>query len=113
MHKVFFSCHHDDQCCKDLLPEFNEWKSIDTSVDTGEIPETLPGQTIRQNIRDKYLRDSSVTIVLVGQRTRERKHVDWEIYSSMYDGEVKKKAEVFPETTRWEAVNERSVYERR
>lgn len=34
-------------------------------------------------IRDKYLADSTVTIVLVGQCTWARRFVDWEIYSSL------------------------------
>ena len=31
-------------------------------------------------------------MVLVGTETKRRKHVDWEIYSSMYDGAVNKKS---------------------
>jgi hypothetical protein len=34
-------------------------------------------------IRDKYLRDSTVTIVLVGKCTWARRYVDWEVYSSL------------------------------
>ena len=33
-----------------------------------------------------------MTIVLVGTETKRRKHIDWEIYSSMYDGAVNKKS---------------------
>jgi len=39
--------------------------------------------TIRQKIRDQYLRDSTVTVVLVGKETWKRKHVDWEISASI------------------------------
>ena len=31
-------------------------------------------------------------ILLVGQETKYRKHIDWEIYSSMYDGAVSRKS---------------------
>ena len=65
---------------------------VDQSVDTGDISDRLPDQRIREKIRDQYLRDSSVTIVLVGAQTKRRKHIDWEIYSSMIDGEVNKKS---------------------
>ncbi|MHB8780126.1 MAG: TIR domain-containing protein [Candidatus Geothermincolia bacterium] len=34
-------------------------------------------------IREKYLTDSTVTIVLVGKCTWARKFVDWEVYSSL------------------------------
>ena len=43
-------------------------------------------------IRDNYLRNSTVTILLVGTETARRKHIDWEIYSSRYDGTVNKKS---------------------
>jgi hypothetical protein len=34
-------------------------------------------------IREKYLQDSTVTIVLVGKCTWARRYVDWEVYSSL------------------------------
>lgn len=38
---------------------------------------------IMQAIRDRYLQDSSVTIVVVGPCTHSRKFIDWEIKSSL------------------------------
>lgn len=67
---------------------------IDRSVNTGDIDESLDDEAIRIKIRDQYLRDSTVTIVLVGAGTRGRKHVDWEIYSSMINGTRNKKSGV-------------------
>ena len=64
----------------------------DKSVDTREIPKYLTDQSIHEKARDEYLRDSTVTILLVGVETRQRKHVDWELYSSMFDGIQKKKS---------------------
>ena len=96
-HKVFISYHHaNDQVYKELLLKLNERYDIfiDASVDTDDINEELLDQQIRQLIRDDYLRDSTVTIVLVGTETKNRKHVDWEIYSSMFDGAVNKKSGV-------------------
>ena len=95
MHKVFISYHHhNDQFYKDQLENLCREHSIfiDVSVDTGDIPDNLTDNTIREKIRDDYLRDSTVTIVLVGTETKRRKHVDWEIFSSMYDGTVNKKS---------------------
>jgi hypothetical protein len=34
-------------------------------------------------IREKYLTDSTVTIVLIGQCTWARRYVDWEVYSTL------------------------------
>lgn len=111
---------------------------VDGSVDTGDISDLLPDDTIRQKIRDEYLRDTTVTILLVGQDTKGRKHVDWEVYSSMYDGTVNKrsgvlvvllpganpddfwtaahdneKSTIYPATTNWTSVDNRAEYERR
>lgn len=140
MHKVFISYHHaNDQWAKNQLQQWAEEYGlfIDVSVDTNDVNDNLPTESIRRIIRDDYLRDSSVTIVLVGTETKGRKHVDWEIYSSMYDGTVNKqsgilviqlpstspsywtaaheveKATVYPDCTSWSTVSDRTEYERR
>ena len=95
MHNVFISYHHEkDQIYKDELIRLGETFGvfIDKSVDTGDISEDLSDQAIREKIRDEYLRDSTVTILLAGMETKNRKHVDWEIYSSMFDGVKNKKS---------------------
>ena len=138
MHKVFISYHHsNDQWYKDELVKFGERIFVDGSVDTGDIPDEWTDEQIRQEIRDSYLSDSTVTIVLVGTETKQRKHVDWEIYSSMYDGAVNKRSGIvvitlpnisgnlhapygnqeqkllYPEITSWMHVDTRTEYERR
>ena len=140
MHKVFISYHHaNDQWYKEKLVEFGKLHSIflDRSVDTGDIPDEWGDQRIRQEIRDNYLLDSTVTIVLVGTETQRRKHVDWEIYSSMYDGAVNKKSGIvvinlpgtshfftaahgsqekallYPDVSSWTHVRDRAEYMRR
>ena len=60
---------------------------IDGSVNDGDISDYLSTETIRQKIRDNYLRDTSVTIVLIGPETWKRKYVDWEISSSIRNTE--------------------------
>ncbi|MBI0132380.1 MULTISPECIES: TIR domain-containing protein [Snodgrassella] len=90
-HKVFISYHHkNDQWAKEALLELDIF--IDGSVDTGDINDSLPQETIREIIRDNYLKDTTVTILLVGTDTKNRKHIDWEIYSSMYNGKINKKS---------------------
>ena len=89
MHKVFISYHHtNDQHYKDCLVAMGEEERIfiDRSVNTGDIPDHWETETIRRVIRDDYLSDSTVTILLCGKETRYRKHVDWELKSSMIDG---------------------------
>lgn len=140
-HKVFISYHHaNDQDYKQALLSLNERYDIfiDASVDTGDINESLDDQAIRQEIRDDYLKDSTVTILLVGLETKKRMHVDWEIYSSMYNGKLNKqsgvlvinlpvtgcttytaahgvdeKAAIYPNLTSWFSVTSQDEYERR
>ncbi len=72
-HKVFISYHHEnDQDYKESLLNANEkYDLFDASVDTGDIDDDLPDETIRKIIRDDYLRDSTVTILLVGVETKK------------------------------------------
>lgn len=138
--KVFISYHHrNDQAYKQALLDLNATHQIfiDASVDVGEIDESLPSQTIRRIIRDEYLAESTVTILLVGTETKYRKHIDWELYSSMIDGSVNKRSGILvvtlpstnctyftaahpgekeivhPECTSWTTVETRAEYERR
>ncbi len=42
---------------------------------------------VMQQIRRRYLQDTTVTIVLVGRCTHSRRYVDWEIKSSLRQGQ--------------------------
>jgi len=86
VHKVFVSYHHgNDQFYRDEFEKIlkDSGISIVKSVQLGDIDPGLKTETVRQKIRDEYLRDSTVTVVLVGKDTWSRKHVDWEIGSSI------------------------------
>lgn len=87
-HRVFVSYYHDDDQGRREL--FERWFSdiydiyVSESVKMDDIDDTiLSTDRIRQIIRDDYLRDSTVTVVLIGKRTWQRKFVDWEIGSSL------------------------------
>lgn len=86
-HKVFVSYHHAlDESYKDgfELRFGNVFDAIvPGSVTDGDIDPNVPTETLRQKIRDAYLRDTSVTVVLIGAQTWQRKHIDWEIGSSI------------------------------
>lgn len=86
-HKTFVSYHHSSQDLK-YREKFEEMLGdliVSKSVQDGDIDPDLPDETVRQKIRDEYLRDSTVTVVLIGPETWKRKHVDWEIGSSLRD----------------------------
>ena len=84
-HKVFISYYHeDDQDYKDRLVQALDSRAIDKSVSPGDIhDENLPLDEIRRRIRDDHIADATVTIVLIGPCTWQRKHVDWEISASL------------------------------
>ncbi len=47
---------------------------------------------IKRTIRERYLKDSTVTIVLLGQCTWSRKFVDWEVSSSLRNDSSNKRS---------------------
>lgn len=83
-HKVFVSFYHDDQEYKDLFVRMMGEDMVDKSVEDGDIDDlNIKTETLRQKIRDDFIADATVTIVLIGPCTWKRKHVDWEIGSSL------------------------------
>jgi len=89
LHKVFVSYHHelDENYKKRFKFRFGDVYGtiIPAGVDMGDIDPNLPTETIRRRIRDEYLRGASVTVVLVGTLTWQRKHVDWEVSSTLHN----------------------------
>lgn len=101
-HKVFISYYHqDDQWYKDYLISLTElnpetWleQSIfeDYSVHENEIDDTdMSDEQIRREIRDNYIADATVLVLLCGENTKRRKHIDWEIHAAMYDSNANPK----------------------
>lgn len=92
-HRVFISYHHgNDQNYRNIFQyRFgNKFGAVvPGAVGINDIDPSLPDETIRRKIRDEYLRDTSVTVVLIGEETWRRKHVDWEISSSLRHTELK------------------------
>lgn len=82
--KIFVSCYKGDLAYKDQVLQWLGDDIVDKSVHEDDIDDTgLKTSTIRQKIRDDYIADASVTVVLIGPDTWRRKHVDWEIGSSI------------------------------
>lgn len=86
-HKVFVSYHAADAV--EVL-EFIERntdvfipRAIGMEEDGSDIIDSTNVAYIRQTIKSKFLRDSTVTLVAIGECTWARKFVDWEIYTSL------------------------------
>jgi hypothetical protein len=85
-HKCFVSYHHDDQDeAHDFIEDYKDVfiaRALGVSDDDDFINSTDTDYVMRR-IRELYLTDSTVTIVLLGKCTWARRYVDWEIASSL------------------------------
>ena len=83
-HKVFISLHHDDEEYKKRFAQMMKEDVVDKSVEDGDIDDqNTKTATVRQKIRDEFIAEATVTVVLIGPCTWKRKHVDWEIGASL------------------------------
>lgn len=86
-HNVFLSFHHaNDQGYKTLFERIFASHAdviVSRSVDPGDIDPLNKTETVRAAIRNRFISNTSVTIVLIGAETWQRKHVDWEIGYSL------------------------------
>ncbi|RIU93440.1 TIR domain-containing protein [Oceanobacillus picturae] len=85
-HKTFISYHHkNEQGEKDqIIDEFGGEDFIDSSVHEGDIDTNLPEDSIMRKIRDDYLKDSTVTLVIIGEETAQRPFINSEIQASLW-----------------------------
>ncbi len=93
--KVFISHYKGDRNEVDLfIDEFANRQNVFIPYVLGAndndqfINSNNPSYVMSQ-IRSKYLQDTTVTIVLVGSCTHSRRYVDWEIKSSLQQGETR------------------------
>lgn len=87
--KVFISYHHgNEEEVKDFIKHWTETNKVfiprmlGVSDDDDFIDSDDPGYVMSQ-IREKYLQDTSVTIVFLGSCTHSRRYVDWEIKATL------------------------------
>ena len=86
-HNVFVSYHHEqDQEHEERFISMMGDNIVDKSVDLGDIiDDNLPTEAVLQDIREDHIAQVSVTVVLIGCCTWQRKYVDWEIGASLRD----------------------------
>lgn len=86
-HKCFLSYHSDDAAEVEEFVNAYEAvfipKVIGISEDYGTLIDSYDDDYVMDAIRERYLTDSTVTIVFVGACTSTRKFIDWEVYSSL------------------------------
>ncbi|MFW9778518.1 MAG: TIR domain-containing protein [Candidatus Heimdallarchaeota archaeon] len=83
-YRVFVSYHHEnDEDYKKRFEEKGGSIVVSNQIQTEDIDSHSEMEAIIAKIRTKYLRDSTVTIVLVGKETWKQKQIDWEIAASI------------------------------
>ncbi|WP_439819423.1 TIR domain-containing protein [Weissella paramesenteroides] len=87
MHKTFISYHHSgEQDLKDELIDHANMGEyfIDKSVSDGDIDPSLSEETIMRKLREDFIKDSSVIVVLIGEQTADRPFVNSEIQAGLW-----------------------------
>ena len=90
-HRCFVSHHEANSIAvKAFIDEFSDVFTAKTVgvTDADDFINSEDADYVMRRIREKYLSDTTVTIVLIGECTKARKYVDWEIASSLRDDPV-------------------------
>lgn len=82
--KTFVSYYHkDDQIYRDRFENLFGDLIVSKSVNDGDIDSENSDEYIKQLIHRDWLSDTTVLVVLIGAKTKCRKHVDWEISGAL------------------------------
>lgn len=87
--KCFISYHHDDQAWVDrFVKTFDYAHNLFIARGLGqtmaqEIIDSTDTDYVMRRIRELYIGDSTVTLVMLGECTWARRYVDWEIQASL------------------------------
>lgn len=83
-HKCFVSYHKADQTAVDDFCDKFDGTFIRRGIAmTDDIIDSEDTDYVMSRIRELYLQDSTVTIVLIGKCTWARRFVDWEVQASL------------------------------
>lgn len=82
--KTFISYYHkDDQKYKESFKNLTDDLIVNKSVEDNDINAVASQEYIKQLIQKEYLNVTTVLVVLIGPKTKCRKHVDWEISGAL------------------------------
>ena len=90
-HRCFVSYHKvNSTAVKNFVEEFSDVFTAKTVgvTDEDDFINSNDREYVMRRIREKYLSNTTVTIVLIGECTKARKYVDWEIASSLRNDPV-------------------------
>ena len=94
-HKCFISFHQADAAeVEKFIDDFEDAfiPMVLGVSDDDDFIDSSDTDYVMEQIREKYLTNSTVTIVLVGACTWARRYVDWEVYSTLRNDENNKRS---------------------
>lgn len=96
-HKCFISYHkHDSDEVNNFIKTFDNNHDVFIYRAVREMDNNIINSNnhdyIMRRIRELYLTNSTVTIVMIGQCTWSRKYVDWEIASTLRNDSINKRS---------------------
>lgn len=80
---TFISFYNRDEKYKLILENILGDLTINHSVQDGDIDSDNADEYIRHLIQGDFLSNATILIVLIGPNTKNRKHIDWEIYGAL------------------------------
>jgi hypothetical protein len=87
--RCFISYHHDDEyAVRSFIDTFSRDGEVFTHRALGmemepDIVNSMNTEYVMRRIREQYMANTSVTLVMLGQNTWKRRYVDWEIAASL------------------------------
>ena len=82
--KSFISYYHkDDEVFRDKFEKLTNELVVNKSVQQNDIDSDNSDEYIKQLIQKEYLHDTTVLVVLIGNKSKCRKHIDWEISGAL------------------------------
>ena len=81
--KTFISYYHEDDYYRQQFKRLFDSIIVNKSVGEGDINEDNSDDYTKALIQKEFLYDTTVLVVLIGPKTRCRKHVDWEISGAL------------------------------
>lgn len=90
--RVFISHYKGDKAeVDDFIQKFSNEEKVFTPYvlganDNDEFIKSKNTDYVMSQIREKYLLDTTVTIVLIGKCTHSRRYIDWELKTSLRQG---------------------------
>ena len=108
-HRCFVSYHKvNSTVVKNFVEEFSDVFTAKTVgvTDEDDFIDSDDREYVMRRIREKYLSNTTVTIVLIGECTKARKYVDWEIAS---DCKTHRRPRRFPGVRRGTLLRHRRI----